>query len=279
MKDKFEINIDDTINSGQVFLWKKFDSKWYGINGKNILVLEDKLDIKSKNIHNFFRFDDDFQKIKRQLSKDDIMKKAIKNFPGMRILRQDPFQCYISFIVSSNSNIPNIQTRLQKLSYKFGEKRTIDDKELFLFPKPEKLANASITDIAKCGLGYRSKYVKKAAIAVDKGIIDFSSLKKQDYQEARDSLCQVFGIGKKVADCILLFSLDKLEAVPLDRWVLRILQKYYSKEFQISTKTITEKTYDNLHDKIVEHFGKYAGYGQQFLFKNERESFDKKWLG
>ena len=279
MKDKFEINIDDTINSGQVFLWKKIDSKWYGVDGKKILILEDKLDVKSKNIHNFFRFDDDFQGIKKQLSKDRVMKKAINNFPGMRILRQDPFQCYISFIVSSNSNIPNIQTRLQKLCQKFGEKMIIDKNEFFLFPKPEKLANASINEIAKCGLGYRTKYVKKAAIAVNKGMIDFSSLKKQDYQEARDSLCQVFGIGKKVADCILLFSLDKLEAVPLDRWVLRILQKYYSKEFQISTKTITEKTYDDLHNKIVEHFGKYAGYGQQFLFKNERESFDKKWLG
>ena len=279
MKDKFEINIDDTINSGQVFLWKKIDSKWYGVDGKKILILEDKLDVKSNDICNFFRFNDDFQGIKKQLSKDRVMKKAINNFPGMRILRQDPFQCYISFIVSSNSNIPNIQTRLQKLSQKFGEKKIVDKNEFFLFPEPEKLANASINEIAKCGLGYRTKYVKKAAIAVNKGTIDFSSLKKQDYQEARDSLCQVFGIGKKVADCILLFSLDKLEAVPLDRWVLRILQKYYSKEFQISTKTITEKTYDNLHDKIVEHFGKYAGYGQQFLFKNERESFDKKWLG
>jgi len=279
LKDKFEINIDDTINSGQVFLWKKIDSKWYGIDGKKILILKDKLDVKSKNIHNFFRFDDDFQGIKKQLSKDRVMKKAINNFPGMRILRQDPFQCYISFIVSSNSNIPNIQTRLQKLSQKFGEKMIIDNNEFFLFPKPEKLANASINEIAKCGLGYRTKYVKKAAIAVNKGMIDFSSLKKQDYQEARDSLCQVFGIGKKVADCILLFSLEKLEAVPLDRWVLRILQKYYSKEFQISTKTITEKTYDELHNKIVDHFGEYAGYGQQFLFKNERDSFAKKWLG
>ena len=279
MKDKFEINIDDTINSGQVFLWKKIDSKWYGVDGKKILILKDKLDVKSKNIHNFFRFDDDFQGIKKQLSKDRVMKKAINNFPGMRILRQDPFQCYISFIVSSNSNIPNIQTRLQKLSQKFGEKKIVNKNEFFLFPEPEKLANASINEIAKCGLGYRTKYVKKAAIAVNKGTIDFPSLKKQDYQEARDSLCQVFGIGKKVADCILLFSLDKLEAVPLDRWVLRILQKYYSKEFQIPTKTITEKTYDDLHNKIVEHFGKYAGYGQQFLFKNERESFDKKWLG
>jgi len=279
LKDKFEINIDDTINSGQVFLWKKIDSKWYGVNGKKILILKEKLDVKSKDIHNFFRFDDDFQGIKKQLSKDKIMKKAINNFPGMRILRQDPFQCYISFIVSSNSNIPNIQTRLQKLSQKFGEKRIVEKNEFFLFPKPEKLANSSINEIAKCGLGYRTKYVKKAAIAINKGMIDFSSLKKQDYQEARDRLCQVFGIGKKVADCILLFSLDKLEAVPLDRWVLRILQKYYSKEFQISTKTITEKTYDELHNKIVDHFGKYAGYGQQFLFKNERDSFDKKWLG
>ena len=279
MKNKFEINIDDTINSGQVFLWKKIDSKWYGINGKNILILKDELDIKSKEVQKFFRFDDDFQEIKKQLSKDKVMKKAIGNFPGMRILRQDPFQCYISFIVSSNSNIPNIQTRLQKLSQKFGEKKIIGKNEFFLFPKPEKLANASINDIAKCGLGYRTKYVKKAAIAVSKGIIDFPSLKKQDYQEARDDLCQVFGIGKKVADCIMLFSLDKLEAVPLDRWVLRILEKYYSKEFQISTKTITEKTYDELHNKIVDHFGEYAGYGQQFLFKNERDSFAKKWLG
>ncbi len=192
MKDNFETNIEDTINSGQVFLWKKINSKWYGINGKKTLILEDKLDVKSREIHNFFRYDDDFQKIKKQLSKDNVMKKAISNFPGMRILRQDPFQCYISFIVSSNSNIPNIQTRLQKLSQRFGERKMIDGMEFFLFPKPEKLANASITDIAKCGLGYRTKYVKKASIAVDKGMINFSSLKKLDYQEARDSLCQVF---------------------------------------------------------------------------------------
>jgi len=279
LKNNFEINLDDTINSGQVFLWKKFDSKWYGINGEKMLILEEKLDTNCRDIHKFFRFNDDFQKIKKQLSKDKVVKEAIKNFPGMRILRQDPFQCYISFVVSSNSNIPNIQTRLQRLCQMFGEKKMIHGKEFFLFPKPEKLANASITNIGKCGLGYRTKYVKEAAIAVDKGIIDFPYLKKIDYRDARDDLCRVFGIGKKVADCILLFSLDKLEAVPLDRWVLRILQKYYSKEFQIETKSITDKTYDELHDKIVDHFGKYAGYAQQFLFKNERERFEKKWLG
>lgn len=279
LKNKFEVNLDDTINSGQVFLWKKINSKWYGINGKNILTLKEKPDTKNKKQYDFFRFDDDFQEIKRKLSKDVVLRKAIERFPGMRILRQDPFQCYISFIVSSNSNIPNIQTRLQKLCMTFGEKRIKNGQEFFLFPEPEILANLSISDIAKCGLGYRSKYVKKAAIAVNDGTINFTKLKKQRYYDARDSLCQVFGIGKKVADCILLFSLDKLEAVPLDRWVLRILQKYYSKEFEIKTKSITEKTYDELHEKTVDYFGEYAGYAQQFLFKNERESSDKKWLG
>ena len=279
LKNNFEVNLDDTINSGQVFLWRKINSKWYGVNGKKILILEDNLDVKNKEINDFFRFGDNFQKIKKELSKDEVLRKAIERFPGMRILRQDPFQCYISFIVSSNSNIPNIQTRLQKLCNVFGQKKVKNGQEFFLFPEAEKLANASINKIAKCGLGYRSKYVKEAAIAVDNGIIDFTSLKKLDYYDARNALCQVFGIGKKVADCILLFSLDKLEAVPLDRWVLRILQKYYSKEFKIKTKSITEKTYDELHDKIVDHFGEYAGYAQQFLFKNERENFQKKWLG
>ena len=279
LKNNFELNLDDTINSGQVFLWRKINSGWHGVDGKRILILRDELDVENKVIHNFFRFNDDFQNIKKRLSKDKVLKKAIESFPGMRILRQNPFQCYISFIISSNSNIPNIQTRLQKLCGTFGEKRIKNGQVFFLFPEPEKLANASISDIEKCGLGYRSKYVKKAAISVNDGIIDFKSLKKQSYQNARDELCQVFGIGKKVADCILLFSLDKLEAVPLDRWVLRILQKYYSKEFEIKTKSITEKTYDELHDRIIEHFGEYAGYAQQFLFKNERESFGKKWLG
>jgi N-glycosylase/DNA lyase len=279
LKNNFELNLDDTINSGQIFLWRKINKKWHGVNGRKILIFGEEINTKNRDIHNFFRFNDNFQGIKKELSKDDVVKIAIDKFPGMRILRQNPFQCYISFIMSSNSNIPNIQTRLQKLCRRFGEKKIVGGEEFFLFPEPQKLANASIDNIVKCGLGYRSKYVKEAAIAVNNGIINFKSLKKQNYHDSRDELCQVFGIGKKVADCILLFSLDKLEAVPLDRWVLRILQKYYSKEFEIKTKSITEKTYDELHDKIVEHFGKYAGYAQQFLFKNERDNFEKKWLG
>ena len=276
----FKVNFDYSINSGQVFLWKKIDTKWYGIDGKRILVLESSQKFKKnmKYESDFFRLDDNFEKISNELKNDSYVRNALKMFPGLRLIRQDPFQCYISFIVSSNSNIPNIKSRLQNLCKTFGRRKIVDEKEFFLFPEPSDLANASVLDIKKCGLGYRAKAVKTASLSVLDGKIDFDFLKKIDYHTAKEELTKVFGIGNKVADCILLFSLEKLEAFPLDRWMLRILQKYYSKEFQISTKTLTEKTYDQLHENIVEHFGSYAGYAQQYLFKMERELYKKKWL-
>ena len=276
----FKVNFDYSINSGQVFLWKKIDTKWYGVDGKRILVLENAQKFK-KNMKyetDFFRLDDNFQKISNDLKNDNYVRNALKMFPGLRLIRQNPFQCYISFIVSSNSNIPNIKSRLQNLCKTFGRRKIVDGKEFFLFPEPSDLANASVLDIKKCGLGYRAKAVKTASLSVLDRKIDFDFLKKIDYHTAKEELIKVFGIGNKVADCILLFSLEKLEAFPLDRWMLRILQKYYSKEFQISTKTLTEKTYDQLHENIVEHFGSYAGYAQQFLFKMERDIYKKKWL-
>jgi len=276
----FKVNFDYSINSGQVFLWKKIDAKWYGVDGKRVLVLENAQKFK-KNMKyetDFFRLDDNFEKISNDLKNDNYVRNALKMFPGLRLIRQNPFQCYISFIVSSNSNIPNIKSRLQNLCKTFGRRKMVDGKEFFLFPEPSDLANASVLDIKKCGLGYRAKAVKTASLSVLDKKIDFDFLKKIDYHTAKEELIKVFGIGNKVADCILLFSLEKLEAFPLDRWMLRILQKYYSKEFQISTKTLTEKTYDQLHENIVEHFGSYAGYAQQFLFKMERDIYKKKWL-
>ena len=280
MSDNCKINFDYSLNSGQVFLWEKIDTKWYGVDGKNILVLETAQKFKKdmKYEFDFFRLDDNFKKISNDLKNDNYVKNALKMFPGLRLLRQNPFQCYISFIVSSNSNIPNIKSRLKNLCKAFGNRKIVDGKEFFLFPEPYDLANASISDIKKCGVGYRAKAVKTASLSVLDGKIDFDFLKKTDYNTAKKELTKVFGIGNKVADCILLFSLEKLEAFPLDRWMLRILQKYYSNEFQISTITLTEKTYERLHENAVEYFGSYAGYAQQFLFKMEREMHKKKWL-
>ena len=280
MQDNCTINVENSINSGQVFLWKKNKKYWYGINGQDVLKIDNLGDIKSyqNNKIDFFRKKDDIEKIIKSISKDSVTKKAVKQYLGLRILEQDPFQCLISFITSSNSNIQKIKNSLENISKKFGTKIKFENQEFFLFPEPKKLAKASINEIKSCGVGYRAQFIKEAASMMMLKKIDFEYLKKSNYQEAKKEICLIPGVGNKVADCVLLFSLNKLEAFPLDRWIIRILEKYYSDKFQLETKTITEKQYDIIHEKILNHFGPFAGYAQQFLFKMERENYQKKWL-
>ena len=274
------INLENTINSGQVFLWKKQKEFWYGINGQDVLKINNSGNVTSfgSKKYDFFRNSDDIEKIIKSISKDKTTKIAVKKYLGLRLLRQDPFQCFISFIVSSNSNIQKIKSSLEKISVKFGTKIRFDDQEFNIFPEPKKIANASIQEIQNCGVGYRAKFIIDAAKMVESRQIDFDYLRKSNYHNAKEMILTVPGIGNKVADCILLFSLDKIEAFPLDTWMIRILQKYYLEKFEIETKSITEKQYSILHEKIVKHFGPYAGYAQQFLFKMERENYQKKWL-
>jgi N-glycosylase/DNA lyase len=274
------INLENTINSGQVFLWNKQKEFWYGINGQDVLKINNsgKITSYSNKKYDFFRNGDDIEEIIKSISKDKTTKIAVKKYLGLRVARQDPFQCFISFIVSSNSNIQKIRSSLEKISVKFGKKIQFDNKEFYMFPEPKKIANATIQEIQNCGVGYRAKFIIDAAKMVESKQIDFDHLKKSSYQDAKEMLLAVPGIGNKVADCILLFSLDKLEAFPLDRWMIRILEKYYLEKFELETKSITEKQYNTLHEKIVKHFGPYAGYAQQFLFKMERENYQKKWL-
>jgi N-glycosylase/DNA lyase len=280
MVDYCKINLENTINSGQVFLWEKNQGNWYGIDGQNILRINDFGKIKSytKQKTDYFREKDSLEEILKSISKDKTTRQAVKKYFGLRLLRQDPFQCFISFIVSSNSNIPKIKTCLKNICKNFGEKVIFDNKEFFLFPEAKILASASIQEIKNCGTGYRSNFIITASEMVHSNEINFEYLKKCEYFKAKDIISQAPGVGNKVADCILLFSLDKLEAFPLDRWMIRILQKYYPDIFKLSTKTITHRQYEILHEKITNYFGPYAGYAQQFLFKMERENYQKKWL-
>ena len=281
MQGNFVINVENSINSGQVFLWNK-DNKgvWYGVNGQDILRVSKSGSLKSYQgmKTDFFRKRDDMEGIIGSISKDRVTRKAVKRYLGLRVLEQDPFQCLISFIVSSNSNIQKIKNSLERISRKFGDRVEFENQEFFLFPRPEILAKASISELGNCGVGYRAKFIKEAAKMTYSEKIDFQCLKESSYHDAKEKLRLIPGIGNKVADCILLFSLDKLESFPLDRWMIRILERYYSDKFQLETKTITEKQYEVIHEKIVDYFGAYAGYAQQFLFKMERENFKKKWL-
>ncbi|MDE1729033.1 MAG: DNA repair protein, partial [Thaumarchaeota archaeon] len=191
------IDIEDTINSGQVFLWNKIDEQWIGVDGQDILVLKQSpfsARSSSGETDNFLRTDDDLDTILSSISKDRIVKSTVKQSPGLRLVRQDPFQCYISFICSSNSSIQNIKLMLENLCKKFGVKQEFEGHTLHTFPKADTLAGATMKDLIGCKLGFRAKYVKAAAQAVNSGKIDFEWLKKTDYHTALESLKKILGI-------------------------------------------------------------------------------------
>ena len=273
------VNVDVTINSGQAFLWDRRGKVWYGVDGQNILKCNDTGVVKSYKHDggDFFRCKDDYTSITQVISKDAVVKKAVEQYPGLRIIRQDPFQCCISFISSSNASIQKNRSCLKALCRELGESVSFDGMQFHLFPEAYRIADAPIDRISKCGFGYRSKYVKQASKIVADGQMSWNAVRRRDYYRAKESLLAIPGIGNKVADCILLFSLDKLEAFPLDRWVIKILQEYYPNRFSIDTRQITDRQYNVLHGEIAEYFGEYAGYTQQFLFKMERENMKKRW--
>ena len=276
-----KISLHETINSGQIFLWENYGNEWFVLDGNDIIMGKQtpfEVITFSKIAKKFFREDDNYEKILKDITKDKIVKKATNRYPGLRITRQDPFQCCISFIVSSNSNIPNIRMRLQKLCRKFGKKVRFQKRDFVLFPEPKRLARATLQELKECKLGYRSKYVLDTSQAIASGEVDLDELKKMKYEQAREVLLKLPGIGDKVADCVMLFSLEKLDSFPLDTWMLKILQKYYSNNICIDKKSISKKRYEDIHQNVLEHFGKYAGYSQQFLYKMERDLNEKRWL-
>ena len=276
-----KISLHETINSGQIFLWENYGNEWFVLDGNDIIMGKQtpfEVITFSKIAKNFFREDDNYEKILKDITKDKIVKKATNRYPGLRITRQDPFQCCISFIVSSNSNIPNIRMRLQKLCRKFGKKVRFQKRDFVLFPEPKRLARATLQELKECKLGYRSKYVLDTSQAIASGEVDLDELKKMKYEQAREVLLKLPGIGDKVADCVMLFSLEKLDSFPLDTWMLKILQKYYSNNICIDKKSISKKRYEDIHQNVLEHFGKYAGYSQQFLYKMERDLNEKRRL-
>ena len=302
------LNLEISINSGQMFLWKRIDNAWYGIYGEHILKFStyaaDPLQ-QNKNINNndrfiefysfpamkgweqhVFRLDDDIKYILSSFSKDTLVSEAIRRYPGLRLMRQDPYQCMFSFLCASNTNILMIRRMLNSLSRKFGRKIVVDGKEFFTFPTATDLNRATIADLCSCGLGYRSKAVKLLAESISHGNLDVKYLIQASYDDAKTELLKVYGIGNKIADCILLFSLEKLEAFPIDVWITRALShhynwllSYYKKEKENSNrnKKINYDQYITFSETIRKYFGKYSGYAQQYIFYHMRQNAGKKW--
>ncbi len=293
-------DLGHTLDSGQAFRWVQKGEWWHGVlPGGPIKVRQEEAALvcvagterlTPHSVHAYFRLDDDLERVYARIMKDDHMTEAIQRYYGLRLIQQDVWECLVSFVIATNTNIPRIRLMISRLCEKFGEKVSFEGDQYFLFPKPESLAEASRDGLAACGLGYRARFVKSVAERVSSGSVDLEELRLLDYVRAKEVLVErllgektLLGIGRKAADCILLFSCRKDSSFPIDVWMARVLAKYYPNLFgkedagrlasHVSRETrLSDRAYEKISASMREYFGEYAGYAQQYLFHDARKS-------
>jgi len=291
-------NLPYTLDSGQAFRWSDKGSNWYGIvaggvlkvrqEGATLTCSSSSAHLDTQAVYHYFGLDEDLERILASIMKDSHITEAVQTFYGLRVMKQDIWECLLSFAIATNSNIPRIKGMVSNLCQRFGEAVDFDGERFWLFPSAQVLAEASIDELTGCGLGYRAKFVKGIGEAVASGWMNLEELRLHDYSRAKELLTEeilgekkLLGIGPKVADCVLLFSCDKTSAFPIDVWMAKVLAKYYPRLFdddlskrlalKISGSTsLSEATYERLANAARDYFGEYAGYAQQYLFHHER---------
>lgn len=268
-----DFDLKKTFLCGQCFRFDEIDGGYFGVaKGKalflrqeeNRIILFDTTLSDWENVwYDYFDMSRDYAKIRKTLSADDVMKTATEFGRGIRLLNQEPFECLISFIISASNNIPRIKKIIAALCENFGDKEEYMGKDFYTFPTPEKLASLTLCDLSVIRSGFRDKYILSAARDVVDGKLDLTALKNASYDYAKAELLKLFGVGEKVADCILLFSLEKYSSFPVDVWIKRIMEHCYFESEQdkrVISRFATEK------------FGENGGFAQQYLFYWAREN-------
>ncbi len=265
-----DFNLKYTLESGQSFRWNRIDNIYYGVVEGRILKIcqendtliidsscdEDETTFTSHMSH-YLDLNRDLAYILDAVNVDAYINRAIDSFRGMRLLNQEIWETIASFILSQNNNIARIRKIIRTLSERFGQQVEFDGYVDYTFPKPHTIAYAGIDSIFECGTGYRASYLWNAANNVVNGVLQLDTLTQLDYVDAKHELMKLEGVGEKVADCICLFSLGHLEALPIDVWIKRIFERIYLRK--------TAKTRE-IQDFAKQYFGEYVGYAQQYLF-------------
>jgi N-glycosylase/DNA lyase len=274
-----DFELKHIFDCGQCFRWNENkDGSYTGVAyGRAVQVIKKGNDVYIKGgkvedegfWRKYFDLERDYGEIKRSLSEDEVLKEAIKHGEGIRILNQEPFEIVISFIISANNRIPMIKKAVENISKNYGNKIIFDGKEDYSFPDPEALSKASVEELEKCGCGFRAPYIAETTKEIAEGRVDLNAIKNMDTDSAHKAMMELKGIGPKVSDCIILFSMGKYDAFPVDVWVKRVMQYFYLAP-DVSLKKI--------RDFGREKFGKYAGFAQQYLFYYARDLKGKEGL-
>jgi len=259
-----------TLDSGQVFHWEKAGDGFAGAIGDRPVYVkqsEDSLLISSGDeeaVRNYFALDHPLTEICASFPDDPAMNAARKFCRGLRIIRQPNWECLATFICSSMKQVAHIRQISRKLRQRFGEPREINDHVIHTFPSAKRIAALSESELRKCALGYRAKNLLSTARSVAGGDVDFERLTTLSDVDLRARLCELPGVGAKVANCVMLFAYERLRAFPIDVWIERVLrEKYFPRARRLNAgrlRAFTEK-----------YFGDHGGYAQQYLFHHARK--------
>lgn len=260
-----DFDLEHTFDCGQCFRWEKVDEAYVGVAGGYVgsFVKTDKGIELTTNCEDesfwikYLDLERDYTKIKKIVCVNELMEKAVVYGNGIRILRQEFFETLISYIISQRSSIPKIKSTVKKLCEKYGERIEVEG-EFYTFPSAEALKNVTEDDFRQLGVGYRAPYLKKCVEMVLRGEIDAEALENMPTAAARAKLMELYGVGDKVCDCVMLFSLAKYDLFPSDVWIKRVMCEQFGSD-EASAKADGERI-----------FGELSGFAQQYLFYYRR---------
>ena len=295
-------SLDYTLNCGQAFRWRKRGDWWHGVasgaplklrqEGETLKCSSEAPWVDTEFVWAYFRMEERLEPVLASFTNDEPARAAVERFYGLRVARQDKWECLASFLLATNANIPRIQKMISSVCDRFGEKVGFEGETYSSFPTPTSLAEAKVPELRACGLGYRAPFLRHVAKAVATGRFDLDILPDLSYEEARDTLLTkllgektLLGVGPKVADCFLLYSCDKTEAFPVDVWIARVLSTTYPRLLgreirkRISrgdSLKLSRSDYFSISKAARRYFGPNAGYAQLYLYmaaRAEKETF------
>jgi N-glycosylase/DNA lyase len=281
-------DLQSTVESGQSYLWDRPDDRMYESSGAyggdawyatavrtadgpgvvRVRQVDDDLRWEATFdatplLRERLRLDDDLDAIYATAPQEDLLTAAFDRYWGMRLVDDPPFPSLISFICSAQMRVARIHGMQRALERAFGDPVEFDGDTYYAYPTPERLAAASEGQLRDLGLGYRAPYVQRTAEMVADGTAHPATAGERDYLDAREYLTQFVGVGQKVADCVCLFALDHLEAIPLDTWIRTAIEEYFP--------DCDRGNYDDTSRALRRRFGgEYAGYVQTYVFHHLR---------
>lgn len=266
-----ELDLENTLTCGQIFRYQQeIDNSFTVVISDRVINLKydnyklyvksNKLDNLENVIREYLDLDRDYKSIMDKIRvMDSTLAKYLDNSLGLKMIKQDKLECIISYVISQNNSVRNIQMSLNMLSESYGEKVEFLNKEYYLFPKLDRLVSLSLEDFRKCKVGFRDKYLVGIIESINNGSFDLNMIDSLNTEEALQYLINFKGIGMKVASCILLFSYQRFDVYPVDTWVKKFMEDNYN--------IVGEK---NIREYCKKTYGEYSGLAIQYMFNSKR---------